>query len=78
MENELTVFISYSWDSKDHKDWVRKLADYLIDNGVNVILDQYDLAAGKILTYFMESAVEKADKVIIILTPGYKLKSQLD
>jgi hypothetical protein len=25
----LKIFISYSWDSEDHKAWVRKLADDL-------------------------------------------------
>jgi hypothetical protein len=29
-------FISYSWDSEAHKDWVRSLATELMSNGVNV------------------------------------------
>ncbi|MDO3645141.1 toll/interleukin-1 receptor domain-containing protein [Mucilaginibacter sp. L3T2-6] len=73
---DLTVFISYSWDSQEHKEWVRKLADYLIKyGGINVILDQYDLAVGNNMTYFMESAIERANKVLIILTPVYKMKA---
>jgi len=35
-----TVFISYSWDSPGHRDWVRSLADRLMDNGIKVMLDQ--------------------------------------
>jgi hypothetical protein len=73
---DLTVFLSYAWDSQSHKDWVRKLADYLIANGINVILDQYDLKVGKVTTHFMETAIEKADKVLLILTPGYKAKAE--
>lgn len=75
MENNLTVFISYSWDSEAHKEWVLNLANYLFGNGINVLLDQYELSAGKDLQYFMESGVEKADKVLLILTPNYKIKS---
>lgn len=74
---DLTVFISYSWDSQELKEWVRKLADYLIEKGsMDVILDQYDLKVGKVMTYFMESSIERADKVLLILTPGYKAKAE--
>ena len=31
-------FISYSWDSDSHKDWVRKLAEHLQSSGVDVYL----------------------------------------
>ncbi len=76
MEKRLNVFISYSWDSQEHKDWVLKLADYLTEKaGCHVILDQYDLAAGKELTHFMENGLEKADKVLIILTEEYKKRA---
>ncbi len=76
MEKRKTVFISYSWDSQEHKDWVLKLAMYLIEKaGCNVLLDQFDLAAGKELTYFMENGLEKADKVLIILTEEYKKRA---
>ena len=44
--------------------------------GLNVILDQFELSAGKDLTYFMESSIEKADKVLVILTPNYKNKAE--
>jgi hypothetical protein len=73
---DLIVFISYSWDSEEHKEWVRKLADYLLEKGgIEVIFDQYDLAAGKDMTYFMEAGIERAHKVIMILTPEYKRKA---
>ncbi len=76
MKNILKVSISYSWDSEEHKKWVRILANYLIEYaGMDVTLDQYDLAVGKNMTYFMETAIEKADKVLMILTPNYKEKA---
>ena len=37
------VFISYSWDSDAHKEWVRQLGERLVTNGVEVILDQWKL-----------------------------------
>lgn len=76
MENRLTVFISYSWDSPEHKEWVLKLANYLMERaGCIVLLDQYELSAGKELTFFMENGLEKADKVIIVLTEEYKKRA---
>lgn len=71
------VFISYSWDNVEHQQWVLKLASDLIENfGVDVILDQYELSPGKDLPYFMESSIEKSDKVLIVLTPNYKTKAE--
>tara|TARA_R100000306_G_C4376361_1_gene142093 strand:- start:1319 stop:2320 length:1002 start_codon:yes stop_codon:yes gene_type:complete len=71
-----TVFISYSWDSEEHKQWVLQLANYLISKGgCEVLLDQYDLKAGHNMNHFMESSVERADKVLLIMTPNYKLKA---
>ncbi len=68
------VFISYSWDSLEHGEWVLNLANQLRENGVDAILDQYELSAGKDLNYFMEQGIA-ADKILVILTPNYKLKA---
>ena len=38
-----TVFISYSHDSDEHKNWVLQLATRLRSNGVDVILDRWNL-----------------------------------
>jgi len=69
------IFITYSWDSEPHKNWVRKLTDKLIENGLEVQLDQYDLTPGESFTHFMEKSIEQTDKVIVILTPNYRQKS---
>ncbi|WP_397298731.1 toll/interleukin-1 receptor domain-containing protein [Nonlabens ulvanivorans] len=75
-EKPLNIFISYSWDDEAHKEWVKKLADYLIEKGgCDVTLDQYDLVLGGNTMFFMEKAVNNADKVLLILTPNYKLKA---
>lgn len=76
-ENRKTVFISYSWDSPEHQEWVLKLAKDLTEKyGIIVLLDQYQLNAGSDLPYFMEQSIEKADKVLVILTPNYKVRAE--
>lgn len=69
------VFITYSWDSKEHKEWVKSLADSLISKGIMVFLDQYEISPGDSFTHFMEKSITKSDKVLVVLTPNYKEKS---
>lgn len=70
-----TVFISYSWDDESHKNWVLNLANILRDNGINVLLDVYELRIGTNLTYFIENAIKNSDRIIIVFTPAYRLKA---
>lgn len=65
------VFVSYSHDSEQHKEWVLKLATRLVANGVNVILDQWDLTLGSDLPRFMESGLTDADRVLSVCTGSY-------
>jgi hypothetical protein len=75
-ENVKTVFISYSWDTEEHKKWVLDLANRLVNEGVNVILDRYELRPGKSLPHFVETAIKKADRILIVFTQNYKLKAE--
>lgn len=83
MEMDLTqtakrpsVFISYSWDDTKHEAWVLHLAEDLRTMyGVDVILDKWEVRLGKHLPNFMASSVKRADRVLCILTPNYKKKS---
>jgi len=70
-----SAFISYSWDSDEHRTWVRDFATRLRANGVNVVLDQWDVQPGDQLPAFMERAVRENDYVIIICTPSYAERS---
>ncbi|MCL2098067.1 MAG: toll/interleukin-1 receptor domain-containing protein [Bacteroidales bacterium] len=70
------VFISYSWDNEIHKDWVLDLATKLRLNRVDVILDIWELRAGRDKDYFMENSVRESDKVLLIMTPNYKIKAE--
>ena len=74
--NNPTVFISYSWDNNEHNNWVLNLSKNLREIGIDVILDKYELRLGHDLLYFMEQSVSKSDKVLLILTPNYKIKAE--
>lgn len=71
------VFISYSWEETEHQDWVLKLAgDLQSIYGIEVIIDRANIKPGSDLPYFMENSIDKADKVLVILTPEYKVKAE--
>lgn len=74
------VFISYSWTThrwttREYKKKVRELAARLRSNGVNVILDQWDLRPGHDMNAFMERNIREADKVLILCERGYAEKA---
>jgi len=69
------VFISYTHENTSHKLWVRELAKDLIANGVEVIIDQWDLPAGADFTLFMEQGIRTSTRVLLIFTPEYCRKA---
>ncbi|MCH4213001.1 MAG: toll/interleukin-1 receptor domain-containing protein [Prevotella sp.] len=69
------VFISYSHDSGEHKDWVLKLATDLQHHGVNVILDQWDVRLGDDLPFFMEQGLSSSNLVLCICSDAYTEKA---
>lgn len=71
------VFFSYSHDSQLHKDWVLTLATRLVANGVDIVLDQWDLTLGSDLPRFMESGLTAADRVIAVCSEPYVEKANV-
>ena len=69
------VFISYSHDTKEHKAWVAALAQRLVEKGVDVLFDQWDLGPGDDVPKFMEHAVARAHRVLMICTEAYVRKA---
>jgi hypothetical protein len=66
------AFISYSWDSDTHKQWVLDLSSRLrSEGGVRIILDRWDLAPGGDRTVFMEKSVAESGFVVLVCTPRY-------
>jgi hypothetical protein len=51
------AFISYSWTSPGHCDLIRSYAERLRSDGIDVILDQWDLSEGQDKYAFMEKMV---------------------
>jgi TIR domain len=71
------LFISYSWSSSDHEAWVLRLATDLRENGVDVILDKWDLKEGHDANAFMERMVTDDDikKVVMVCDRVYVEKA---
>lgn len=69
------AFISYSWESEDHKQWVRELATRLRGDGIETTLDQWHLVPGDQVPEFMEREVRESDYVLIVCTTKYKDRS---
>lgn len=67
----LKVFLSYSHDSKEHENWVLKLATNLRSHGVDAILDQWDLRLGSDLRFFMEQGLSASALVLCVCSEKY-------
>ena len=67
--------MSYSHDSEQHKDWVRKLSEHLRSDGIDIFLDQWEIGPGDDVTYFMERALSSCRRVLIICTEEYIRKA---
>src|SRR4051812_2718870 len=70
-----SVFLSYSWDSPEHKAWVNALGVRLRVDGIDAHWDEFDTRLGDQLPQFMERAIRESDFVLVICTPKFKLRS---
>lgn len=75
MPNPPKVFISYSHDDEPHKLWVKELATFLRHNGIDAILDQWDLSLGSDLAKFMENGLSQSERVLVVSTDNYIAKA---
>lgn len=71
------VFISYAWGSEDYRLKVRSFATDLMENGIDVLLDQWSLKEGNDTYAFMEQSVtdQTITNVLILLDPIYEKKA---
>lgn len=76
-EQSPKAFISYSWSSPGHRDLVRSYAERLASDGVEVLLDQWDLSEGQDKYAFMEKMVTdpSVSHVIIFSDATYAQKA---
>jgi hypothetical protein len=71
------AFMSYSWTSAEHAQWVVELASELVESGIDVVLDRWDLREGQDKYHFMEKMVRDATitKVIVVADCEYARKA---
>ena len=68
----IRVFISYSHDSKEHKERVLRLAKRLESNGVDCNLDGYLMSPPEGWPRWMRKQIRQADFVLVICTKTYQ------
>jgi len=71
------IFISYSWKPVSNKDKVLIIAERLTNDGIHVILDDWDLKEGQDKYHFMEQMVNdpEVQKVLLICNKEYAKKA---
>ena len=75
MENK-RIFISYSWDTDAHKEWVHYFANLLRKNGVDAEIDAFETQLKSTnLNKMMVEKVRDSDFIIIVLTENYANKA---
>src|SRR5438132_7154560 len=65
------VFISYSHDSPEHADRVLEFADRLRADGIDAILDQYEISPEEGWPRWMDRQIRDADFVLMVCTETY-------
>ena len=73
----MRIFISYSWDSEDHKQWVQQLADDLQEQvaDLDVEYDQRGMDHRVDRNQYMEAGIYESDAVLAIVTEKYTEKA---
>jgi len=74
-QHGVRVFISHTSKSDDAVEWVKQLALFLIDHGVQARLDKFHLRRGMDLPQWMCNELAMANKVVVICDETYKQKA---
>jgi hypothetical protein len=69
------VFISHTSKTDEAVEWVKALAFYLIDQGIQARLDRFHLRRGMDLQQWMCNELAMARKVIVVCDEAYKQKA---
>lgn len=72
------VFISYSWSSPGHQSRIRQWAEQLINDGVDVILDVWDLKEGDDKYAFMERMVTDESVTHVLVFSDFEYMRKAD
>ena len=73
----MRIFVSYSWDSEPHKQWVQQLADDLRDMNpdFDLVYDQVGMDHRVDRNQYMEVGIFESDVVLLIVTRNYTEKA---
>ena len=71
------IFISYAWGSKEYQNKVLSFATSLVQDGIDVLIDKWNLKEGNDTYAFMERSVTDAEvtNVLLLLDPIYEEKA---
>lgn len=69
------VFISHTSRTSDEEEWVKNLALFLIDKGIQARLDKFHLRRGMDLPQWMCNELALANRVVIVSNEAYKAKA---
>ena len=71
------VFISYAWGSQEYDERIVSFAASLVDNGIEVVIDKWNLLEGNDTYSFMEQSVldPTITNVLLLLDPLYEKKA---
>lgn len=70
------VFVSYSWDSEEHQQWVLYLVNRLRDKGIEATADVFETQQKTVhLDRMMIEKIRDSDFIIIVLTENYASKA---
>jgi hypothetical protein len=75
IKETLRVFISHTSKTEAAIDWVKALALYFIEQGVQARLDKFHLRRGMDLPQWMCNELAMAQKVVVICDEAYKEKA---
>jgi len=71
----MKVFISYSWDSNSHQNWILNLANKLRDNGIDANIDVFYFQEETTnINKMMIKNIKESDYIIVVLTENYRQK----
>ena len=75
-KDAVRVFISHTSSTDADAEWVKELALFLIDNGIQARLDRFHLRRGMDLPQWMCNELALAQKVIVVCDENYKQKAE--
>lgn len=72
----IKVFVTYSWDNEDHNSMVKEFTNNLRENGYHAEMDVMKAQEQTAINFtkMMHQAMTDYEKVIIVLSKGYKEK----